>query len=272
MCETSSFIAVCETSSFIAVCETSSFIAVCETSSFIAVCETSSFIAVCETSSFIAVCETSSFIAVCETSSFIAVCETSSFIAVCETSSFIAVCETSSFIEAGHYCYTNTACGALRNAVNIFTIIHQMLVSLYISYAIIILSYYPIILVALHLWRQTFRVSSTTPRFFFFEIHRPITVSMNNRSTLCSYYVSFSATLCEQLRTTVQQHAYFLRLSEVTQHKDKTSLDVDIFAIMMRILKLYSRVRTTKVSRPLFINHYLVTTLSHKSAVLAFRC
>ena len=66
----------------------------------------------------------------------------------------------------------------------------------------------PLLLHALHLGRQTFKGSCTTPRsgrlsFIFIEIHTTITLSTNNRITLCSHYVQLSATLGEQLRTIV---------------------------------------------------------------------
>ena len=46
-------------------------------------------------------------------------------------------------------------------------------------------------------------VGSSQFFFFFFRNSPPITLSMNNRITLYSYYVQLSATPCRQLRTMV---------------------------------------------------------------------
>ena len=62
---------------------------------------------------------------------------------------------------------------------------------------------------------QTFRGSPTTTRSgllgFFSEIHPTITLSMNNRVTLCSYCKQLSTVLCEQLRILVDNimHLFF---------------------------------------------------------------
>ena len=76
------------------------------------------------------------------------------------------------------------------------TIIQLVYICLYVTYTT------PC---ALHVGRHTFTGSSTTPRrcrqFNIFEIHLTIIVSMNNRITLCKYYVQLLAALCEQIFT-----------------------------------------------------------------------
>ena len=68
-------------------------------------------------------------------------------------------------------------------------------------------------------------------RFYHFEIHPAITLSTNNRITLCSYYVQLSTTLCEQLHTIVENVMYlFFNCPKITLHKDKASLRVTITA------------------------------------------
>ena len=61
---------------------------------------------------------------------------------------------------------------------------------------------------ALHLGPQTFRDSSTIPRsgrlsWSFFQNSPAITLSTNNRISLCSYYIQLSATLLVHLCTIV---------------------------------------------------------------------
>ena len=89
---------------------------------------------------------------------------------------------------------------------------------------------------ALHLGRQAFRGSSTSPRsgrldFFFFEIQPAITLSTNNRITHCSYYVQLSATLREQLRTIVDnvRRLFSIVHSDVI-YEGKASLHVNVTA------------------------------------------
>ena len=75
---------------------------------------------------------------------------------------------------------------------------------------------------------QTFRGSSSTPRQN--KGHPAITLSNNNRITLCSYYVQLSSTQCQQLRTLVHN-----------VNKVKGSLDVTITAsITSQFRDLYS--------------------------------
>ena len=52
-----------------------------------------------------------------------------------------------------------------------------------------------LLLHAVYLGRHTVRGSSITPVLFIFVIHPAITISTNNRITLCSYYVQLSATI-----------------------------------------------------------------------------
>ena len=58
-------------------------------------------------------------------------------------------------------------------------------------------------------------------QFIFFEIHPAITLSTNNRITLCGYYVQLSATLREKLRTFVANIFWSFCLY-VTSYKGNT--------------------------------------------------
>ena len=54
-------------------------------------------------------------------------------------------------------------------------------------------------------------------------------ISMNNRITLCCFYVQLFSTQCERSRTTVHNvNCLFFRLSKVTSYKGKASLHVII--------------------------------------------
>ena len=60
-----------------------------------------------------------------------------------------------------------------------------------------------------------------------FEIHPAIELSANNRFILCSLYIQVSATLFEQLRTTVDEVIRrFFDCPKLRKDKGKTSLDV----------------------------------------------
>ena len=45
---------------------------------------------------------------------------------------------------------------------------------------------------------------------FFLEIYPAVTLSLNNRITLCNYYLQFSATICKQLRTIIHNVTHLL--------------------------------------------------------------
>ena len=94
-----------------------------------------------------------------------------------------------------------------------------------------------LLLNGLHLGGQTFRGSSPTSRSgrhsLFFLIHPAITLSMNNRITLCSYYAQLSTNIYVQLLTTSK--------SFLTSHKGKASVDVIITdSIMSRFREILS--------------------------------
>ena len=72
-------------------------------------------------------------------------------------------------------------------------------------------------------------------QFYFFEIHPTITLSMINQITLYSYYVQLSAMLFGQLLT---MRIFGLKLSEVTQHKGKASLDVTVTVSIVAISRI----------------------------------
>lgn len=67
----------------------------------------------------------------------------------------------------------------------------------------------------------------------FFEIHPAITLSTNNRITLCSYFLQLCATLCEQLHAIVHKvKRFFYEFSKL--RNAMASLHVTITACLLR--------------------------------------
>ena len=95
---------------------------------------------------------------------------------------------------------------------------------------------------SLHLGPQTFSSSSTTPKFFF-KIHPAITLSMNNRITLCNFYVQLSTTLHNYIQLLTTSCVFSMIVQRSHQDVDWQH-QVDISVIMLCILKSYSHIRT----------------------------